>query len=156
MENSHKKYNIGIEIGGTNIKVAVVDCTIKIQEIIETILNKSILVKEFKTVHNPEDTIREISEWLIKENQISSQVINKVCISMFGPLNLGKKSEDYGTVLNTPKPGWKGFNVVKSFAEYLNISKENIIIELDVNCAAYLEYKLGNHKYVFLKLLNYK
>lgn len=149
MESTNKKYNIGIEIGGTNIKVALVDCTLKIQEIIEIILNKSILVKEFKTSKNPEDTIREISEWVIKENQINSELINKVCISMFGPLNLCQNSEEYGTVLNTPKPGWKGFNVVKSFTVNLNISKDKIVIELDVNCAAYLEYKLGNHKYVF-------
>jgi fructokinase len=142
----NKKFNIGIEIGGTNIKVALVDSTLHIKEIINIILHKSILVKEFKTSKNPEDTIREISEWVIKENQINSEVINKVCISMFGPLNLRQNSEDYGTVLNTPKPGWKGFNVVKSFAGNLNISRENIVIELDVNCAAYLEYKLGNHK----------
>jgi predicted NBD/HSP70 family sugar kinase len=147
MENSeNQRFNIGIEIGGTNIKVALVSDQENIKHIIDVILNKSIKVKEFKTHRDPEETIKEISEWVIKENQISSASINKVGISMFGPLNLQTKSEEYGTVLNTPKPGWKGFNVVKSFANNLTISREQIVIELDVNCAAYLEYKLGNHK----------
>ena len=147
MENSeNQRFNIGIEIGGTNIKVALVSDQENIKQIIEVILNKSIKLKEFKTHRDPKETIKEISEWVVKENQISSANINKICISMFGPLNLQTKSEEYGTVLNTPKPGWKGFNVVKSFASNLSISREQIVIELDVNCAAYLEYKLGNHK----------
>lgn len=137
-------YNVGVEIGGTNIKVALVDSALPIEEIIKIVLDNSIKIKEFKTNINPDVTIKEISDWLL-ENSISSWEINKVCISMFGPLNLKKNSEDYGTVLNTPKPGWKGFNVVKSFANNLKIERERIIIELDVSCAAFLEYKLGNH-----------
>jgi predicted NBD/HSP70 family sugar kinase len=140
----NKNINLGVEIGGTNIKVAWTESDIPIEEIIKIVLDSSIKIKDFRTNSNPELTIKEISEWL-RENNISSDKIGRVCISMFGPLNLKKNSEDYGTVLNTPKPGWKGFNVVKSFSENLQISKEKIIVELDVNCAAYLEYKLGNH-----------
>jgi fructokinase len=65
---------------------------------------------------------------------------------MFGPLNVSRKSEDYGMVLNTPKPGWKYFNVVKALSNELNIDRKLIVIEIDVGCAAYLEHKQGGHK----------
>jgi predicted NBD/HSP70 family sugar kinase len=144
MENI-KNINLGVEIGGTNIKVAWADTYLQIGDIIKTVLDSSMKIKDFKTHSNPDLTIKEISQWLAAKN-ITSDKINRVCISMFGPLNLKKDSEDYGTVLNTPKPGWKGFNVVKSFSTNLQIPKDSIIIELDVNCAAYLEYKLGSHE----------
>jgi fructokinase len=67
---------------------------------------------------------------------------------MFGPLNVNKNSDDFGSVLNTPKPGWKYFNVVKAFSNGLNIDKSLIAIEIDVGCAAYLEHRHGNHKYI--------
>ena len=66
-------------------------------------------------------------------------------VSMFGPINLIKGNDDYGKVLNTPKPGWSGFHLVNSLINNLHVKKEQIFVELDVNCAAYLEYKFGNH-----------
>jgi predicted NBD/HSP70 family sugar kinase len=139
------RLNIGVEIGGTNIKVALIDEQLNIDGIIDVVMNNKIPIKEFKTHVNPEDTIKEISKWILDENKINSTNINKVGISNFGPLNLQVGQDDYGKILNTPKPGWKGFHVVESFSRNLNIHKAQIIIELDVNCAAYLEYKLGNH-----------
>ena len=143
------KYNIGIEIGGTNIKVVITTSELKTEEIVNLIQEKRLQIGEFKTNlddKEPEDIINAVSKWVLVNNKIESRLINHVLISMFGPLNLQKLSDDYGQVLNTPKKGWKGFNVVKSFAKNLVIEKNKILIELDVNCAAYMEYKLGNHK----------
>ena len=144
-----KKYNIGIEIGGTNIKAAIISSEYKPEEIINLIRDKKVSIGEFKTNLEdiePEDTIREVTSWVLVDNKIESRLINRVLVSMFGPLNLQKLSDDYGQVLNTPKKGWRSFNVVKSLAKNLGIEKNQILIELDVNCAAYMEYKLGNHK----------
>lgn len=143
---SLEKVNIGLEIGGTNIKAAVISSSLDMYEIIEMMKNNKVEIKEFKTAKNPEETIKEIGSWIIEENKIKSEQIEKVGISMFGPLNLIAGSEDYGTVLNTPKAGWTGFNVVKSISNNLGIDPKRVVIELDVNCAAYLEHKLGNHK----------
>jgi len=66
-------------------------------------------------------------------------------MSMFGPLNISRKSVGYGTVLNTPKLAWKNFNIAQALSEKLNITKSQILIETDVNCAASLEYIAGNH-----------
>jgi fructokinase len=142
----NQKVNIGIEIGGTNIKIAIVNEELSMSQIIQSIPINSLMVKDFLTHSDPEMTIKEICKWVIEENMINSDLINSVGISMFGPLNLTKLLESYGTVLNTPKPGWKDFNVVDSFAKNLKIDKKIIIIELDVNCAAFLEHKVGIHK----------
>lgn len=143
---TNEKFNIGLEIGGTNIKAAVINADLDINKIVECISNSSIKIGEFKTSSNPEETISEVSNWIFKENNLQHENINKVGISMFGPLNLTLQSKDYGRVLNTPKSGWKNFHVIESFSKHLKIDKANIIIETDVNCAAYLEHKLGNHK----------
>jgi fructokinase len=146
METLSDNKIIGVEIGGTNIKVAIASSCQNMHEIIESITQNKIPMKDFKTHTDPEETITQISEWILNENKLNSSQIKRVCISNFGPLNVRKNSEDYGKILNTPKPGWKNFNVIQSFSNNLKISKENILIELDVNCAAFLEHKLGNHK----------
>jgi fructokinase len=100
-------------------------------------------VQQFKNSSDPNETIKEISEWV--KSKVNTCNIIKVCISMFGPISISK-GELYGTVLNTPKPGWKYFNVVNAFSNWLEIDSNKIILEIDVGCAAYLEHKQGNHK----------
>lgn len=73
-------------------------------------MKKNIQIKEFRTGANANETIKEISEWVFSFGKIT---IKNIFISMFGPLNLLYGSEDYGTIINTPKPGWKNFNIVK-------------------------------------------
>lgn len=144
MENN-KKVVVGIEIGGTNIKVAIAPIYDDVNQIAELLTAGDIQVKELKT-KKPSDTLNEISEWVLKENNLFSSQIEKVYISNFGPIELNKKSKDYGLILNTPKLNWKDFNVVKSFADKLNLSPDQVKVDLDVSCAAFLEHKLGNHK----------
>lgn len=73
-------------------------------------MNKNIEIKDFRTGSNANDTVKEISEWVFSFGNIT---LRNIFISMFGPLNLQNGSEDYGTIINTPKPGWKNFNIVK-------------------------------------------
>jgi fructokinase len=146
MENSQKVV-IGIEIGGTNVKVAIAPVYEDVNQIKDMITSGKIQIKELKTRKNPLETVKEITSLIFKENEINSDQIEKVYISNFGPIELNKKSNDYGLILNTPKLGWKHFNVIKTFVEYLKISPEKVKVDLDVSCAAFLEHKLGNHKY---------
>jgi fructokinase len=145
MENKNKVV-VGIEIGGTNIKVAIAPAYNDVSHIVDLLTSGNIQVKDLKTRKNPADTVKEIAEWILKENNLDSSQIQNVYISNFGPIELNKKSKDYGLILNTPKLGWKDFNVVKSFAEQLNLFKDQLKVDLDVSCAAFLEHKLGKHK----------
>ena len=141
-----QKFVVGIEIGGTNIKLAIAPLFEDVHQVIELLTSEKIQVKELKTNKNPLETVKEISDWILKDNNLDSLQIEKVYISQFGPIELNKKSKDYGVILNTPKLGWKDFNVVKSFAEQLNLKYQQVNVDLDVSCAAFMEHKLGGHK----------
>jgi len=65
--------------------------------------------------------------------------IEALGIGMFGPLEL-RPGEDYGSVLATPKPGWKGFHFHKHLAKHFDIP---IAIDTDVNAAALGEARSG-------------
>lgn len=73
-------------------------------------MNKNIEVKEFRTGANGSETVKEISDWVFSFGKLT---IKNIFISMFGPLNLQRNSDDYGLIINTPKQGWKNYNVVK-------------------------------------------
>ena len=133
---------IGLEIGGTNIKGYCLGSNINIFDYIKNLPEK-VEIKEMKT-DEPEKTVNNISNWIL--NELKCKNIKSIKMSMFGPLNITRNSEEYGKVLNTPKPRWKNFNIANALSEKLNIKRNNILIETDVNCAAYLEYKGGNHK----------
>lgn len=73
-------------------------------------MNKNIEVKEFRTGANGIETLKEISDWIFSFGKLR---IKNIFISMFGPLNLQRNSDDYGLIINTPKQGWRNFNIVK-------------------------------------------
>lgn len=73
-------------------------------------MNKNIEVKEFRTGANGSETVKEISDWIFSFGKLN---IKNIFISMFGPLNLQRDSGDYGLIINTPKQGWRNFNIVK-------------------------------------------
>ena len=72
----------------------------------------------------------------------SSYKIVSLGIGTFGPIDLNPKSEKYGSILNSPKLAWIGFNYIKSF-ESLNIP---IGIDTDVNAACMGETIFGTSK----------
>lgn len=89
--------------------MVIVDDNLSLDEIHRGLSDGSIKINDFKTSSNPDDTISKISSSIISDKL----VVTKIGISMFGPLEISKKSDNYGMVLNTPKPGWKHFNVVR-------------------------------------------
>lgn len=115
----------GIEGGGTKFICAVGDEFGNIE--------KEIVIK----TTTPEETLDQVIKFY-KEN-----IVEKIGIGCFGPIEINCDSNNYGSILDTPKIGWSNFNIVKYLQQELNIP---IYITTDVNAAALAEIKVGNSK----------
>lgn len=98
-------------IRGTNIKVILCNSNKTLKDIAKDISENDNLIGHFKTTDNAEEIINQVCEWILQKS--NSSIINKVCLSMFGPIDINKNSKTYGTILNTPKIGWAQFSVIK-------------------------------------------
>lgn len=61
-------------------------------------------------------------------------------IASFGPVALDPQSPSYGQILDTPKPGWAGFDVLGSVRRAIDVP---LAIDTDVNAAALAEGRWG-------------
>ena len=112
-------YTAGIDIGGTNTRIALID---EAYEIIERI--------QFPTdVNNPQATLQKIQEAV----QGFSVAIAGVGLSCPGPLDLKQ-----GIILDTPnlKGGWHGLAVSKELSARLKVP---VFLENDANLACLAE-----------------
>lgn len=129
--NSKGKRLIGIELGGTNSKIALIE--FKPNEKGDLSVPVIIKKKEIKT-STPEETLGSLASFM---EEFEYEAIG---IASFGPLNLNKKDPGFGTVTSTPKPGWQNFKML----DYLSKSiPKQISIDTDVGAAAAAEYILG-------------
>lgn len=119
------KYAVGIDIGGTNTRVALFDQDYQMLE-----------RKQFPT--NQEDPMVTMKE--IKDVIDSFNVdIEGIGLSCPGPLDLVKQQ-----VLTTPNlPGWHYFEISK---ELSNLVNKKVILENDANLAGLAEAVLGAGK----------
>ncbi len=83
----------------------------------------------------PEQTMAEIFKFFSFQKPMAG-----VGIGSFGPIQLNENSKDYGTILNTPKPGWAGVNIGAEIASSFNVS---VHVETDTDVAAIGEYYHG-------------
>lgn len=127
-------YTAGIDIGGTNTRIALID---EAYEIIERI--------QFPTdVNNPQATLQKIQEVV----QGFSVAIAGVGLSCPGPLDLKQ-----GIILDTPnlKGGWHGLAVSKELSARLKVP---VFLENDANLACLAEAVLGQGKdYSYVQFL---
>ena len=127
-------YTAGIDIGGTNTRIALID---EAYEIIERI--------QFPTdVNNPQATLQKIQEAV----QGFSVAIAGVGLSCPGPLDLKQ-----GIILDTPnlKGGWHGLAVSKELSARLKVP---VFLENDANLACLAEAVLGQGKdYYYVQFL---
>lgn len=86
---------------------------------------------------DPDTTLTKIIEYF-KDKDIKA-----LGIGSFGPVDLNPKSETYGYITSTPKPGWKNTNIVGTFKKALNVP---VGIDTDVNGAIYGEVTYGAAK----------
>lgn len=119
------KYFIGIDIGGTNLRAAILD-------------NEYNLIDKFKidnivekgAQYNIDNLISMIME---KWNKYNFQAIGVACP---GPLDIRN-----GIIINPPNlKGWEGFKIKKYFEESFKLP---ITINNDANIAGYCEAKIG-------------
>ena len=113
-----------LEAGGTKMNCAILDINGKI--ITETIIPTT----------TPEETTKKMLDFF------SSNKIVSLGIGTFGPVDLNPKSEKYGSILNSPKLAWIGFNYMQAFKS-LNVP---IGIDTDVNAACMGEATFGTSK----------
>lgn len=127
-------YTAGIDIGGTNTRIALID---EAYEIIQRI--------QFPTdVNNPYATLQKIQETV----QSFSVAIAGVGLSCPGPLDLKQ-----GIILDTPnlKGGWHGLAVSKELSARLKVP---VFLENDANLACLAEAVLGQGKdYSYVQFL---
>lgn len=73
---------------------------------------------------SPEETIPKIIEWF-KDKEISA-----LGIAAFGPIDLNRDSETYGSFTTTPKLKWANYNIVKAMKDALGVP---VGFDTDVN-----------------------
>jgi fructokinase len=86
---------------------------------------------------NPEETLTAITALLSRWH--ADHGFAALGLASFGPIDLDRRSPRYGTVVNTPKPGWNGADIVglgRSFGVPIGF-------DTDVNAAALAEGRWG-------------
>ena len=120
--------NLGaIELGGTKTVVAIGRS------------DGEVMKEERFPTTQPEETLQRAVDWLKCEGEISH-----IGVASFGPIRVDPKANDFGTMLATPKAGWKGFPVAKFLSDAFDGLE--VILDTDVNAAALSEAKLGAAK----------
>jgi fructokinase len=66
--------------------------------------------------------------------------LRAVGVASFGPLDLDRRSTDYGRVTRTPKPGWEGADLIGPLKGALGVP---VALDTDVNGAALAEARWG-------------
>ena len=126
----------GIELGGTKTICVIGD------------VGGIILAQTTIPTSNVDQTFAAIFEFFEQYPPVAS-----LGVGSFGPLHLDPSSPDYGCIYNTPKQGWSNVNIKSLLEERLKL---DVVIELDVNCAALGEHYYGVarhvHSFVYLTL----
>lgn len=116
----------GVELGGTKC-IAVIA------------RGRDILVRaKWPTGDDPAAVLAALSAWLTAAYR--AEPFAALGIASFGPLCLDPASNDYGRIINTPKPGWSGADVLGEIARGLDIP---VVINTDVAGAALAEGRWG-------------
>ena len=116
----------GVELGGTKC-IAV---TARGREIVSR--------AQWPTGDDAAATLRTLADWLAAAHR--EEPFAALGIASFGPICLDPASADYGRIINTPKPGWSGADVLGVLAGDLCVP---VAIETDVAGAALAEGRWG-------------
>ncbi|HHU72290.1 MAG TPA: ROK family protein [Clostridiales bacterium] len=120
------KYYIGIDIGGTNLRAAVLDKSYNI-------------IDKFKIDNKVKHGAKENIDMLISiiKEKWNAYDIKGVGVACPGPLDIKN-----GIILNPPNlPGWEGFELKKYFQKQLELP---VVVNNDANIAGYCEARVGS------------
>ena len=87
----------------------------------------------------PAETLGAVAGWF-REQTAHHGPVAALGIGSFGPIELDPASSEWGHVLNTPKPAWRGADVCGPLATALGVP---IGLDTDVNAAAIAEHRWG-------------
>jgi len=127
------KYAIGIDLGGTNLKLALFDYALKVKDM------QVLSTRSFKTKAGLIKIIINSIESVIKRNRLGSKEIIGVGLGLPGPVDAKR-----GIVHFFPNiPGWNEVPLKKILKNRLRLP---IFIDNDVNLMALAEYRRGAAK----------
>ncbi|PZO04979.1 MAG: fructokinase [Alphaproteobacteria bacterium] len=118
----------GIEAGGTKFVCAVGSGP-------DSVLDRAV----FET-RAPEATLADVIAFFQGAAQQHGP-LSGLGVGAFGPVNIDPRSPGYGHILDTPKPGWAGTDIVGMLERALGIA---VAIDTDVNCALMGEARWGS------------
>lgn len=114
----------GIELGGTKTVVAIGSAEGRV-------------IEEYRFPTTlPGETLGLAIRWLGERG-----CPDRIGIAAFGPVGIVLKSENYGKVLATPKPGWAGFSLIDTLSHAFPNTR--LTLDTDVNAAALAEARIG-------------
>jgi fructokinase len=88
---------------------------------------------------SPHETLREVTDFF---ESASRQLgpFSAIGVGSFGPLDLAERSDTYGYITTTPKPGWKYTDLLGALRESYHVP---VGFDTDVNAAALGEHTWG-------------
>lgn len=112
-----------VETGGTKFRCAVVASDVTIVE------------SDSVPTTDPDTTLAAVAEFFGQARPVAA-----LGIASFGPVDLDPGSPSYGSMVDTPKPGWSGAPILGRLSEVLGVPAG---IRTDVEAAAVAEQTLG-------------
>ena len=112
-----------VEAGGTKFRCAVASPDLTIVD------------SRYVLTTDPDTTLAAVAEFFERFEPVAA-----LGIASFGPVELDPDSPGYGSVGDTPKPGWSGTPILGQLAEVLGVPAG---IQTDVEAAAVAEQTLG-------------
>jgi glucokinase len=127
------KYVIGIDLGGTNLKIAVLDARFRIRE--KRILSTRVFRKKEELTCAISDSVKQI----IRQAGLRNKDIRAVGLGLPGPIDVKQ-----GLVHFFPNiPGWKEVNLKKILRKKLGLP---VFLDNDGNLMCLAEHRLGAAK----------
>ncbi len=112
-----------VEAGGTKFRAAIVDGDFQIVD------------EVWVPSTTPDETLSAIENFYSERPSVDA-----LGVASFGPLIVDRSSDNYGSIANTPKPGWSGAPVLRRLQESLGVPAD---IQTDVEAPALAEWRLG-------------
>ena len=117
----------GIELGGTKTLVAV------------GYIDGSIVERTSLPTVSPELLVPQIADFLQQQQKLLGPIV-ALGVGAFGPIVVDRNATNYGTLLQTNKPGWSGFDLASALESAIGLSPT---IVTDVAAAGIAEPALG-------------
>ena len=96
--------------------------------------------EQFATGDDPARVLAQVTEWLRAQERAHGPLA-ALGIASFGPVDLDPRSATYGRITTTPKPGWRGADLVGAIGRAF--PGRPVGFDTDVNGAALGEWKWG-------------